>query len=191
MSVLSSLSILSRAILAMGRFAGVMALPLMLVIIADVVLRRWFVIGSTELQELEWHLNGLMVLLAIAAAFLRGAHVRIDLLRARLPLERRVLVEFLGLLLLLLPFCAALLLFGFDYASLAWLNGESSPSPGGLPHRWIIKSVLLFGIALLLLAGLLRLVSTGLFLFGPASFAARLAADEKAALMDPHDEERS
>lgn len=162
---------LERHVSVIGRGAGWLMPLLVLVIVADVVLRHWFVIGSTRLQELEWHLHGALFLLSLGYAFLRGAHVRIELVHDRLSPRAKAMVELCGLLLALLPWCAAMLWFGADYAGRALLVGEASSSPGGLPMRWIIKSVLVAGIVLLALAGFARLIRAAVFLFGPPELA--------------------
>ena len=162
---------MERLVTVVGRLSGWLMLALMAVIVIDVLLRRWFVIGSTALQELEWHLHGALFLLTLGYAYLRGAHVRIELIHERLEPRKKAWVEFGGLLLALLPYCIAIMWFASDYAARAFIIGESSPSPAGLPSRWIIKSILLIGFALLGLAGLARLIRVSVFLFGPPELA--------------------
>lgn len=182
-SALGLAGALERLVAAVGRWAGWLLPLLAALIVADVVLRRWFVIGSVKLQELEWHLHGAVFLFALGYAYLRGAHVRIELLHERVSPRGKAWVELLGILLALLPFCLAVLWFGIDYAERAFLVGEASPSPTGLPHRWIIKSALVAGIVLLALAGFSRLIRVTVYLFGPASLreASGFAHGEAAA----------
>ena len=154
-----------------GRQAGWLAPALMLVIVADVLLRRFFGTSSSKMQELEWHLHGALFLLAMGFAYLEGAHVRIEVLHERFAPRTKAWIEFVGLLVTLLPYCAAILWFGWDYVLRAILSGEASPSPTGLPMRWIIKSVLLAGFVLLALAGVARLLKSGVYLFGPSALS--------------------
>lgn len=153
---------------AVGRMASWAIIALMLVIVADVILRRYFVIGSTRLQELEWHFHGILLLLTFAFAYMRGAHVRIELLRDKWSTRRKLWIEFLGILFLLLPFAGAVVWFGWDYAGLSWAYRESSPTQTGLPARYIIKGALMAGFGLLMLSALAILMRTGLALWGPA-----------------------
>ncbi|RMF16287.1 MAG: TRAP transporter small permease subunit [Alphaproteobacteria bacterium] len=162
-----------QGLVVLGRIAAWSALLLAGVIVFDVVLRRWFVFGSTRLQELEWHLHGALFLLTLGYAYLKGAHVRIEILHERWTPRTRARVEAVGLLFLLFPFLGALLWFGWDYVAMSVAIGERSPSPTGLPARWIIKGVMLAGIALLGLAGAARFVEAMIYLFGPASLAVR------------------
>ena len=107
---------LSALVTWVGRAAAWLAIPMMLVILADVVLRRYFVIGSVKLQELEWHLHGALFLLCLGYAYARDAHVRIELVHERFPAALKAWVELIGCAAFLLPYCGAILYFGVDYA---------------------------------------------------------------------------
>lgn len=153
---------IAGALAFVGKAAGWLAVVLMVVIVFDVVGRRFFATGSTKLQDLEWHLHGAMFLLAFAFAYLRDAHVRIELLREHWGARRRAWIEAAGILFFLLPYCVLVIWFGIDFAERAFLRSEGSIGGMGLPHRWIIKSMLPLGFTLLALAGLvvlLRLVA--------------------------------
>lgn len=161
-----------------GRMAAWLAVAMMLVILTDVILRRYFIIGSTKLQDLEWHLHGGLFLLCLGFGYLRGAHVRIELVWERFSYRTKVALEALGCLLFLLPYCAVILKFGFDYAAMSYANQEVSASSTGLPMRWIIKFVLVAGFGILAMAGVATLIRAVIILFGPAHLrdAARIEA---------------
>ncbi|MEL6791703.1 MAG: TRAP transporter small permease subunit [Pseudomonadota bacterium] len=125
-----------------ARFAGVLLVALMLVIVYDIVGRKFFNTGSVALQELQWHLHGAIVLLGIGYAYTRDAHVRIDILYSNFSQRFKLKLEIFGIIVLLTPFLLVLLWSGFDYAHRAFVRGESSPEGLGLDHRWIIKSVI-------------------------------------------------
>jgi len=156
-----------------GRIAVWLLFALMLVIITDVTLRRWFVIGSTKLQELEWHLHGALFLLCLGWAYTKGAHVRIELLSERWSKRTAARIELLGCLFLLVPYVLAILSFGWDYVAYSIAYGENSASATGLPNRWIIKSMIVVGFAVLGLAALSRLLDSIIFLFGPKELASK------------------
>ncbi|WCL53084.1 TRAP transporter small permease subunit [Gimibacter soli] len=147
---------LERIVAFFGRSAAWLLLLLMAVIVADVTLRHWFVIGSTKLQELEWHLHGGLFLLTMAWAYSRNSHVRIELVSERLSERARAIIELAGIALLLIPYVAAILWFGSDYLAYSFAFNEGSASATGLPWRWIIKGILVFGFALLGLAAIAR-----------------------------------
>tara|TARA_R110002096_G_scaffold281520_1_gene475665 strand:- start:18 stop:584 length:567 start_codon:yes stop_codon:yes gene_type:complete len=146
-------------------------LALMLVIVTDVTLRHWFVIGSTKLQELEWHLHGALFLMCLGWAYTKNAHVRIELLSEKLSKRGAAIVEMLGCLLFLLPYVAAILIFGFDYMAFSLEYNEASASATGLPNRWIIKSFILTGFCFLGIAALSRFFESLVYLFGDKKLA--------------------
>lgn len=145
---------LDALVAGIGRAARWLLLALMAVIVFDVVTRRFLVLGSAPLQELEWHLHTALFTLALAYVLTADGHVRIELLRQGMGPRSRAWIEVAGFVAFLLPFTAVTLYYGVDFALTAYLQGESSPSPTGLPHRWIIKSFMPLGMALLLLAGI-------------------------------------
>lgn len=134
-----------------GRLAAWSAILLILVIVGDVILRRYFVLGSTRLQEMEWHIHGFLFLTCMGFAYAKGAHVRIELFRDHWSDKTKIIIELLGGLMLLIPYCFVVIKFGFDYAAMSLANNEASPTSTGLPMRWIIKSVLVAGFVLVAL----------------------------------------
>lgn len=173
-----------------GRLAAWLAIPMMIIIVADVILRRYFVIGSTILQELEWHLHGALFLLCLGYAYAKGAHVRIELLHDRFSLRTKAWIELLGCLFFLIPFCIAVIKFGTDFALMSFEAAEISASQVGLAYRWVIKSVLVLGFVLLACAALSRLLRAIVFLFGPPSLAGRTGFSDET-LESQVDEQRS
>lgn len=161
-------------VVGVGRAAAWAGLLLVLVTITDVTMRSatqssWDVLrslsaaqqkafGSTQLQELEWHLHTVLFLFCLGYAYVKGAHVRIDLVRDRLGRRARALIEILGVVFFLLPFCVLVIAYGADFAAVSFAQGEGSASGGGLAHRWIIKAALPAGVGLLALSGIASLV---------------------------------
>ena len=80
----------------------------------------------------------------------------------------RAWIEVLGCVLIIVPFCLLLIVYGGEFALGAFATGERSRAGLGLPMRWIIMSTLPLGGLLLLLAGLSIAVRNGAFLLGRA-----------------------
>ena len=161
-----------------GRLAAWASIAMILVILSDVILRRYFVIGSTKLQELEWHLHGFLFLSCLGFAYARGAHVRIELFRERWGERTKAWMEVAGTLLLLLPFALAVIYFGFEYAAMSYGFSESSPTATGLGGRWIIKGVLVASFVLLVLPALANLIRSLVWLL-TGNAAARAALESE------------
>lgn len=169
-------NILSRIAMLSGRVGAWAFFPLMLIIMLDVVMRRFFVIGSIRLQELEWHFHAILFLLCLGFAYLANAHVRIELISERLPERARVLIELLGVALLMLPLCWVLLTYSIDLVGRSYASGESSPHPSGLPYRWMIKAVMPIGFTILLASGVASLLRSIILLFGPTELREQVLA---------------
>jgi TRAP-type mannitol/chloroaromatic compound transport system permease small subunit len=145
---------------------------LLLAIVANVTLRYVFGSGRIEFEEVQWHLYALGFLAGLSYGVQSDSHVRVDVLSERFSPRTLAWVELYGVLLLLVPFIALIVTFGVPFAWESWRSGEVSPSPGGLPQRWLIKSALPLGFALLGLATLGRLARVFAFLFGAGQHAA-------------------
>jgi len=61
-------------------------------------------LGSSRLQELQWHLHGILFLTWIGYAYIRNAHVRIDILTGGLSQRRQAWLELIGCILFALPY---------------------------------------------------------------------------------------
>lgn len=133
---------------------GALLLILAAVILYDVIGRRFFATGSFKLQELEWHLHGAIAVLGFGYAYLKDAHVRIDIFAGKIGERRRVWWELAAILLFLLPFMTLLLWYGYDFAERSFIRGETSNGGVGLSHRWIIKSTIPLAALLTILGGL-------------------------------------
>lgn len=108
--------------------------------------------GNAALEG-QWYLFSLSFLLAAGPALARGAHVRVDVLSAKLSAGARGRIELLGTLTLLLPLCAFGLWSTGEMALRSIQIWEGSPDPGGLP-RWPLKLAIPLAFGLLGLHGL-------------------------------------
>jgi len=140
---------------SVGRFVSWLLLLMVLLICYDVGMRYLFQSGSVALQELEWHIFSLVFLLGAAYTMKHGDHVRVDVFyQSRFMNERhRAMVDFIGGLIFLLPFCILVIVGSLPFIESAYNFSEGSPDPGGLPYRFILKAAIPFGFFLLLLQG--------------------------------------
>ena len=147
--------------------------------IFDVITRRFLVLGSTKLQEGEWHAHVVLFTLLIGYAYIKDAHVRIDLVRERLSERTQWWIELLGCLLFLIPYCVLVVYFSYDFTLRSFMNQEISGSATGLTHRWIIKAFVPIGFGLLGLAGVAVLFRKIVELFGPPDLRQKVAEIEE------------
>jgi TRAP-type mannitol/chloroaromatic compound transport system permease small subunit len=161
-----------------GRFGSWLFIPMILITVMDVILRKigvqyWLIthagrmFDSTVLQELEWHFHTGLFTLVLGYGYIWNTHVRVDLIRETLAFRKKAWLEFLGLTFFLIPFCSIVIYFAFVYAFDSFRMNEISASTVGLTHRWIIKSVLVFGMLMAVLAGIAVWLQVVIVLWGP------------------------
>jgi len=174
---------LRRVVDRVGRFGTWFILPLVLITCYDVTLRKlkffyvWvlenfgrvWIFESTLLQELEWHMHTVLFALVLGYGYIHNTHVRVDLVRERLPFRRKAWLEFLGTTLFLIPYTLVVIWFASIYAYDAYMSGEISASLVGLSHRWIIKAFLPIGIVFIFLAAVSVFLRKFVELFGPSA----------------------
>ena len=157
---------IERFVHALAHGVSVIWLLLLLVIVVNVVSRYLFSQGRIEFEELQWHLYATGFLFGLSVACVDDAHIRVDVLRDRWHPVTLAWIELYGTVLLLLPFIALVIYASVPFVAYAFTTGEVSVAPGGLPYRWLIKSMLLAGFLLLLLVSLARLTRITCYLFG-------------------------
>ena len=124
----------------------------------------WLDWPLVPMEELMWHFYSVPVMFGLAYAITKDSHIRIDLLRGYMSKRLQHIFEILGILLLLLPCLVILLDFSFDYTVYAFTHHESSQSTMGLPHRWIVKSVIPLTMLLMIIASIARLIEDSVLL---------------------------
>ena len=157
--------ILEKLVTFFGKLGSWMALPLISIIIFDIITRRFFVLGSTKLQEMEWHLHTSLFLLVLGYAYLKDAHVRIEIVREQFSTMLKAILETLGICLFLIPYTVLVIYFGIDFVNRSLSMNEVSSALTGLSHRWIIKSFIPIGMFLLFLAGVSLLVKNIIYIY--------------------------
>ena len=136
---------------AVGRAAAWCALAIVLIGFAVVVLRYVFGIGSIWLQESILYAHAALFLLAAAWTLKEGGHVRVDVFYASASPRAKAWIDLLGALLLLLPFCVAIVWFSWPYVSRSWAIFERSRETSGLPLVFVLKTLIpLFAVMLAL-----------------------------------------
>ncbi|MDX2155608.1 MAG: TRAP transporter small permease subunit [Hyphomicrobiaceae bacterium] len=152
---------------------------LVIVIVFDVISRKFGFqlnilgvdLGSTRLQELEWHLHSIVYLTWIGFAYIRNTHVRIDVATGHLPPRSQAKLELLGCLIFAAPYILTALPYAHNFFVTALLQNEGSAAPNGLPWRWVPKGFLYFSFVSAGLAVLSVAIRRIVFLFGPPDLA--------------------
>jgi len=119
----------------------------------DVVLRYVFNNSSIALQEMEWHLFSAMFLLGIAYTLQSDAHVRVDIFYAKKDIKQQAIINIAGFVVFVIPISILIAYYGIDFTYAAYEINEQSGDPGGLTHRFIIKSIIPISFILVIISG--------------------------------------
>lgn len=114
-------------------------------------------LSSNALIELQWYLFSVLFFLGFAYILKHSANVRVDFLYTNWGERRKALVDFLGTILFLIPFCIIGIYVTINPVLLSWGRlpdgswgtWEVSPDANGLP-RAPIKTMIIVAFVLLL-----------------------------------------
>ena len=148
---------IERFVDLVGRATSCLALVIVVLMATNVVLRYLFSYGSVWAQELEWHLLAPLILFAISYALLKGEHVRVDVAYAHFSPRAKEVVNVISAVLCL-AISIAIVVFSIRYVQQSYVIGEQSADPGGLTHRWVLKSLIPLGFVLVALQSVAEIV---------------------------------
>lgn len=155
-----------------GRGAAWCALFITLVQVAVVLMRYALGLGSIWLQESIIYGHAALFMLAAAWTLRVDRHVRVDIFYAAASPRRKALVDMVGALVFLLPFCIALVWLSLPYVGRSFAILERSRETSGLPLVFLLKSLIPLFAILLALQGLAQLIRSALVLAGAPRAAA-------------------
>lgn len=147
-----------------GKAASWLTGILVVLVCGRVLGRMIFDSEPVWLPELEWHLFAMIFLLAAGYTLKHDKHVRVDLFYAKFSEKDKALVNLVGALLFLIPWCCLIINVSYDYALGSFKILEGSPNPNGLPFRFIVKFAITIGASLLLLQALAMVANSVLTL---------------------------
>lgn len=146
-----------------GRWTCWTALVLVVLVAINVILRYLFHVGPVALQELEWHLISPIALIGMAYTLRHGEHVRVDIFYDGFPQVIRRLID-LAAAVATVIISAVIIGLSLGYVEQAYVAGEISPDPGGLPYRFLLKSFIPFGFFLLLVQAVAQALRSGILM---------------------------
>jgi TRAP-type mannitol/chloroaromatic compound transport system permease small subunit len=152
----------------------------------NAIVRKLFDSSSNSYLELQWVLFSIIFLLCSPWTLLRNEHIRIDIINHALPLKVRSWIDMIGHLFFLVPFTVVLLWTSIPFFLASYRINEQSFSAGGLP-QWPAKSLIMIGMALLLLQAISEIIKRAAVMAGAipdpneATLSAHEAAEAEAA----------
>ncbi len=151
--------ILKKIISKTGKISSWFSLALVLLISTDVLLRYVFNFSTAALYEMEWHLFAIIFLLASPYTLQKNKHVRVDVFYNNFSKRKKNIIDLIGNIIFLIPFSFIIFYTSLPFVEDSYSILESSPDPGGLPYRFIIKSIIPIAFFLLMIQGILNAIN--------------------------------
>lgn len=149
-----------------GGVVGWLTTLMVLVVCYDVFTRYVLNNSLVGVQEAQWHLFAMVFLLGAAFTLKNDGHVRVDVFYSRMSPRMKAMIDLIGCLLFLLPFSVLIIWTSKNFVQFAYMINETSPDPGGLPYRWVLKAMIPFGFFMVFLQGTSMAVRSFLVLCG-------------------------
>ncbi|MEC7895806.1 MAG: TRAP transporter small permease subunit [Bacteroidota bacterium] len=150
--------VLKKIISKTGKISSWFSLALVLLISTDVLLRYVFNFSTAALYEMEWHLFAIIFLLASPYTLQKNKHVRVDVFYNNFSKRKKNIIDLIGNIIFLIPFSFIIFYTSLPFVADSYSILESSPDPGGLPYRFIIKSIIPIAFFLLMIQGILNAI---------------------------------
>ena len=120
-------------------------------VIINILLRYIFNTNYIFMQELVMYMHAFIFLFGISLCVKDNAHVRIDVISSKLSKRLQLIIERIGLVFLVIPFCIFVIYESTPMIIGSWEMLESSSEPGGLPLIYILKSsIYIFSVLIFL-----------------------------------------
>ncbi len=149
---------LDRFITWTGEKTAWLIAVLIVVILFQVILRYMFHKSYVFIEEIQWHLYAVVIMMGLSYSFTKDSHIRLDILHANFSKPKKEIIDIIGTLFFLWPVIIIFILHSFDFVGESFRVGERSEAPMGLPFRWAIKSIIPIGFFFLFLGSVARLI---------------------------------
>lgn len=149
-----------------GKGCAWLALGIVLVQFIVVLMRYVFGIGSIWMQESITYMHGFLFMLAAAYTLSVDGHVRVDIFYREASPRFKAIVDLFGSVFFLLPMCAVIAIWSWDYVANSWAIWEGSQEASGIQGRYLQKSAIVAFAVLVGLQGLALIIRSFLVLSG-------------------------
>ena len=149
-----------------GRFISWATVTMVILVVLVVITRYFLGLGSIALQESVTYLHCLVFMMGFAFTLKHDGHVRVDIFYRGFSPRFKAIVNLIGGLLFLIPFCLLIFFTSWDYVLASWVIRETSAENNGLPFIYLLKTLMLLMPVTLLLQGIAEIIRSGLVLSG-------------------------
>jgi len=140
-----------------GKIFSWLIIPLMAIVAYDVIIRKIYRATIWSYDTSLWLYSGLF-LLGAAWVLQQHSHIRIDVIWQRYPPRAKAIFEVCWYLILLFSIALVVLIYGGDYARVAWIDKEASIYTPWGPPLWHFKAIAPLAFLLLLLQGIAEFI---------------------------------
>ncbi|NIQ95176.1 MAG: TRAP transporter small permease subunit [Desulfuromonadales bacterium] len=140
-----------------GVLTSYLALPLILVVAYEVLMRYVFNAPTKWAFEATTFLYGVHYMLGIAFTHKHDGHVAIDVFESQLPAKPRKILRIIVNMVLFIPTIGLLSVWSVIYAATSWQNWERA-STSWAPPIYPFKTIMAIGFILLFLQGVAKLI---------------------------------
>jgi len=162
----TSLSAVEKFTEVTGRFISWATVTMVILVVLVVITRYFLGLGSIALQESVTYLHCLVFMMGFAFTLKHDGHVRVDIFYRGFSPRLKAIVNLIGGLLFLIPFCLLIFFTSWDYVLASWVIRETSAENNGLPFIYLLKTLMLLMPATLVLQGIAEIIRSGLVLSG-------------------------
>ena len=162
----TSLSAIEKFTEVTGRFISWATVTMVILVVLVVITRYFLGLGSIALQESVTYLHCLVFMMGFAFTLKHDGHVRVDIFYRGFSPRFKAIVNLIGGLLFLIPFCLLIFFISWDYVLASWVIRETSAENNGLPFIYLLKTLMLLMPATLVLQGIAEIIRSGLVLSG-------------------------
>ena len=125
-----------------GIFISFLLIVMMINVAFDTLNRYIMNTNSVALQEMEWHLFSIIILLGLSYSLSEEGHVRVDILYSGFSEKKKAIVNMTGVVLFILPLSLLIAYGSINFVEKSFMFMEQSADPGGLPYRFIVKGLI-------------------------------------------------
>lgn len=148
-----------------GRVFSWLTLAMVLVTVYIVVLRYGFNEGYIWMQESVRFMYSFVFLLCAGYTFLHDGHVRVDVFYLNMTAKKKAMVDIFGCLVFMIPVCAVIFIYSWDYVLNSWEQLEGSLEERGLHAVFILKTCIWIFSVLMILQAISKIIhSIGILL---------------------------
>lgn len=144
---------LDHLVARLGRATSWLTLLLVMLVAGDVLFRYVWHVSSVAEQEFEWHVLAVIAMIGASYTLQQGEHVRVDIFYQNYSQRVKQWMDVLLPSLIIIPTTLFIALLSLKFVNMSWEIAESSPDPGGLPGRYLIKAFVPLGFFLITIQG--------------------------------------